>query len=100
MLAIMASSSSNIDTLLVVDIKNRPHPIFKKHPYKSLLDEPLGAFSKVYHGALHNEDIRAYIHCDIEELGGYALSYSFTQNLITDHQLKPEFAHMQRKGFT
>lgn len=74
----MASSSSSINTPLVVEIKNRPCPIFKKHLYKSLLDESLGAFSQVYHGVLHTEDIRAYIHCNIEELGGYELSCVLT----------------------
>lgn len=64
------------------------------------MDEPLGAFSSVFHGVLHTKNIRAYIHYDIEELEGYELSHVFTENLITDNQLKLEFAHLQRKGFT
>lgn len=98
-LVIMASSSS-VDTPLVVEIKNCPCPEFKKYPFKSLLDDPLGEFSSVCHGALHTKEIRVYIHYDIEELGNYELSYVFTENLITNNQLKPEFAHLQRKGFT
>lgn len=63
------ASSTSVDTPLVVEIKNHPHPEFKKHPFKSLLDDLLGEFLSVYLGVLHIEDIREYIHCDIEDLG-------------------------------
>lgn len=94
------ASSLNVNTSLVVEIKNRPHPEFKKHPFKSLLDEPLGAFLSVCHGFLQTEDIKAYIHCDIEEIGSYKMSCVFTEYLITDNQLKPEYAYLQKKDFT
>lgn len=94
------ASSSNVDTPMVVEIKNHSCPEFKKHPYKSLLDDPLGAFSSVCHGVLHTEDIRAYIHCNIEEIGNYEMSCVFTDHLITNNQLKPKHAQLRRKGFT
>jgi len=56
-------------TLNVVKIIDRPRPKFKKHPYKSLEVDPLGAFSSILHGVLHVEDVRAYIHANIEEFG-------------------------------
>lgn len=73
------ASSSNFDTPLLVEIKDRPHLEFKKHHFKSLLDDPLGEFSSVFHGVLHIEDIRAYIHYDIEEIGSYEMSCIFTE---------------------
>lgn len=94
------ASSSNVDTPLLVKFRNCPSPKFKKHPFKSLLDEPLGVFFSVFHGVLHTEDIRAYIHCDIEEIGSYDVSCVFTENLITNNQLKPEYAHLHRNSFT
>lgn len=45
-------------------------------------------------------DIRAHIHYNIEELGGYKLSCVLIEKLITNNQLKLNFAHLQRKGFT
>lgn len=48
--------------ILVVEIKDRARPVFKKHPFKSVEDDPKGAFSLILYGVLHNEHIRAYIH--------------------------------------
>lgn len=94
------ASSSNGDTPLVGEIKNHPHLEFKKHPFKSLLDELSGEFLSVFHCVIHTEDIRGYIHCDIEEIESYEMSYVFTKHLITDNQLKVEYAYLKRNGLT
>lgn len=63
------TSTLGISIPLVVEISDRARAIFKKHHLKSIEDDPEGAFSSVSYGVLHNEDIKTYIHCDIEELG-------------------------------
>lgn len=63
------ASLSRIATLLVVEIKDRDKPVFEKCPFKSIGDDPEGAFSSIPYSVLHNEDIRAYIYCDLQELG-------------------------------
>lgn len=55
-----------MDTPDIYDVNERTHYKFKKHPYKSMEDDPEGAFSQTPHGVLHVEDIRAYIHCKLE----------------------------------
>lgn len=62
-------ASSCIAIPLVVNVTERARPIFKKHPYKSIGDDLSGAFSPVLYRVLHVEDIRANMHCNIEELG-------------------------------
>lgn len=62
-----------MDTPLVVDITERAHPKFKKNPYKPIENNPQGAFSSVPYDVLHVEHISAYIHLNIEELGGSQL---------------------------
>lgn len=61
-------ASSTIATPLVVDITERARPIFKKHSYKSMKNDPNGAFSSIFYGVLHVEYIRDYIYYNIEEL--------------------------------
>lgn len=48
---------SGIVTPLVVEIKDRSHPGFKKYPFKSIQDDLEGAFSCMPYNVLHNEDI-------------------------------------------
>ena len=49
----------------VFNVSNRPRYNFKKHPFVSLLDDPIGAFSQVSKIVLYVEDIRGYIHYKI-----------------------------------
>lgn len=50
--------TSSVATILVVDIKDKARPIFKKHPFQLVEDDPEGAFSSVPYNILHNKDIR------------------------------------------
>lgn len=54
---------------IVCDVSERPRYMFKKHPFISQVDDPLGAFSRVLENVLHIEDIRSYIHCKFECIG-------------------------------
>ena len=53
----------------VHDVSDRTRYVFKKNPFVSLLDDPIGAFSKVSDNVLHVEDIHSYIHCKIRSIG-------------------------------
>lgn len=55
-------------TPLVVDIEDRPRPKFKWHPFIAIEVDPIGAFSSILHGFIHNEDIMVYVHTNIDEL--------------------------------
>jgi len=89
-----------MDTPNIVKISDRPRPIFKKYPYKSLEVDPLGAFSSVSHGVLHTEDIRVYIHANIEEFGEFRLRDIYHKQLIDDaFELKPKYKGIQEKHF-
>lgn len=63
------ASASKISIPLVVEIKDRARPVFKKHPFKFVKDDREGAFSSTPYNILHNEDIRAYIYYNFEDLG-------------------------------
>lgn len=75
------ASTYGIATPLVVKIKDRAKPIFKKHPFKSIEDNLKGAFSLVPYGILHNKDIRAYIYCDLEEIGNSDMLNLYNKHL-------------------
>lgn len=95
------ASSSSIDTPLVVEGKDRNCPVFKKHPYKSMEDDPVGDFSFVPHGVLHFDDKWVYIHCEIEETGTQDILDLYTHNIMEEiGSPKPEYMQLQRKGFT
>lgn len=74
--------ASGVATPLVVEITERARPMFKIHLFKSIEDDLEGAFFSVLYGVLHNEDIRVYIHCNIEELGIADMLSLYTKNMI------------------
>lgn len=95
------SSSSSISMPLVVEVKDRTHPVLKKHPYKSMMDDQVGAFSSIAYGVLYADDVRTYIHYEIEETNTEDILYLYTDNIMDEiGNLKPEFMQLQRKGFT
>lgn len=94
------TSTSGVMTPLVVEIIERARPIFKIHPFKYVEDDPEGAFSSVPYGVLHNKDIRAYIHCNIEELGNVDMLSLYTKHMMYGMgNLKIEFKSLHDKGF-
>lgn len=86
------ASTSRISTSLVVEIKDKARPIFKRHPFKFVEDDPEGAFSLVPYDVLYNEDIREYIHCDLEELGSVDMLSLYNKHLVDNlGNLKPKY---------
>lgn len=68
----MASGSSAptfIANPTIVEVKDRLRPIFKEVPQIYKKEDFVGAFSRVPDGVVYVEDVRAYIHCTLEDLG-------------------------------
>lgn len=69
----MEAGSSSVPTFIanpiVVEVKDRPRPIFKRYLHIAILDDSVGAFSRVPKGGVYVKDVRAYIHYHIEDLG-------------------------------
>lgn len=94
-------ASFGIMTPLVVHVTERERPNFKKHPYKSMEDDPGGTFPSIPYGVFHVEDMRAYIHYNIEELESSQTMKLYTQHMIDGMgSLKPKFKLIEEKGFT
>lgn len=92
-------ASSGIATPLVVDDIDRARPNFEKHLYKSIVDDLSNSFWSVPYRVLHVEDIRAYIHCNIEEIGISQMMKLYTQHMIDEMgSLKLEFKSIE-EGF-
>lgn len=71
-----------MDTPHLVDVTDRPHPEFKRHPFKSEQTNPTGALSGVPYGVLHVEDIRSFYHCKIEDLGVATIFYQYIKHCV------------------
>lgn len=89
-----------IATPLVIEITERARHVYKKHSFKSFEDDPNRVFSYVPYGVLHNEDVREYIHYNIEELGNADMLSLYTKHMMDDFgNLIPNFKSLQDKGF-
>lgn len=97
---ITSTFASGVATVLVIKISERARPMFKRHPFKSIEDDPEGAFSSIPNGLLYNEYIRAYIHCNIEELGNVDMLSLYIKNMMDSlGNLKLEFKELHDNGF-
>lgn len=83
------ASSSYVDTPLVVEVSERERSQFNKTPFKSIEDDPNSAFSSVPYGVLHVDDVRAYIHYNIEETGNEEILALYNKH-ITDKDGNPK----------
>ena len=79
----------------VYNVSNRPRYNFKKHPFVSLLDDPIGAFLWVPKNVLHVEDIRGYIHCKIESIGDSKIHKDLEKMWSNDLSLKPKHKYLE-----
>ena len=80
----------------VFNVSNRPRYNFKKHPFVSLLDDPIGAFFQVLKNVLHVKDIRGYIHYKIESIGDTKIHKEFEKMCNNDLSLKLEHAYLEQ----
>lgn len=62
--------------------------------YKSMEDDPEGAFLQTPHGVLHVEDIRAYIHYKFEIIG-IAEIIKDMSDMMEEEKLKPKFTRLK-----
>lgn len=93
--------SSSVDTPLVVEVFERERPQFKRHPFKSVEDDPNCVFLSVPYGVLHVDDVRGYIHYSIEETENKYILTLYTNNIMDKvGNPKLKYAQLQRKCFT
>lgn len=90
----MASGSSStlvgVATHNLVDIKDHPCPIFKQFPQIAKVNNSVGTFSRVPEGFLHVKDVRAYIHCTLEDLGSIEIKNMYIGTFLNqDGSMKP-----------
>ena len=79
----------------VYNVSYRPRYNFKKHPFVSLLDDPIGAFLHVSKKILHVKDIRGYVHCKIERIGDSEIHKELEKMCNNDLLLKPEHRYLE-----
>lgn len=61
----------------------------------------LALFSHVPEGVVYVEGVRAYIHCDIEDLGTNDIKRMYMSKLMEDSwKINPEYKHIEDLGFT
>lgn len=80
-------------TLVVFDVTKRKRYVFKKHPFKSMLDDLEGAFSRTLMGVMHIDDIRAYIYCKKEPIGLDRIRSHIETMMNPNMSFKDEFTH-------
>ena len=80
----------------VFNVNNRPRYNFKKYPFVSLLDDPIGEFLQVLENVLHVEDIRSYIHCEIKSIGDTEIHKELEKICNNDLSLKPEYTYLEQ----
>lgn len=80
---------------IVCDVSKRSRYKSKKHPYVSMEDDPLGAFSQVSKTVLHVEDISLYIHCMFGSIGDNDIHKDLDLVCNGNLSLKQGFAHLK-----
>ena len=79
----------------VFDISDRPRYTFKKHPFVSLLDDPIRAFPQVPKNILIFKDIRSYVHYKIESIEDDEIHKELEKMWNDDLSLKLEYANLE-----
>ena len=79
---------------ILCDVSERPRYKFKKHPFVSLIDDPLGAFSEILPNMLHVEDVRSYIHYKFESISDGDIHKDLNIMCNGDLTLKQDFVNL------
>lgn len=82
-------------TLVIFDVAERKRYVFKKHPFKSTLDDLEGAFSRTPMGIMHVEDIHAYVYCKKEPVGLDKIRSHLESMMNFDKKFMDEFTHLE-----
>lgn len=89
-----------VANLTIVEVKDHPKPIFKRYPHVVTLDDSVGSISRVLEGVMYVEEVRAYIHCHIEDLGMTDIKSMYMNELMGDSgKINPEYQHIVDLGF-
>lgn len=96
-----SSASIGVATPIFVDIKDYPHPIFKQCPQIAKVNDSVGTFSRVLEGVMYVEDVHAYIHYTLDDLGSAEIKNMYIITFLNqDGSMKLEFQIMKDQGFT
>lgn len=100
----MEAGSSSIHVSIanptVIEVKDCPRPIFKWYPHVATLEDSVGAFSHILKEFVYVEDVRAYIHYHIKDLGTSQIKGIYMSELMGEsRKIKPEYKHIEELGF-
>lgn len=82
-------------TPTMFDVSKRKRYIFKKHPFKLVLDDLEGAFYRAPMGVMHVEDICAYIYWMKEPVRLDRISSHMETLMKLDMTFMDEFMHLE-----
>ena len=83
-----------MESQTICDVSERPRYKLNKHPFVSLIDYPLGAFSQIQPNVLHIEDVRSYMHSKFESIGDGDINKDLNIMCSRYLTLKLEFTHL------
>lgn len=64
-------------------------------------EDSVRAFSHIPEGVVYVEDVRAYIHYHIEDLGTLEIKRMYMSDLMGESgKIKPTYKHIEELGFT
>lgn len=86
---------------IVLELKDLPRPILKWYPHVATKEDLVGAFSHIPEGVAYVEEVRAYIHCHIEDLGTSEIKGMYMNELMGESgKIKLAYQHIEDLGFT
>lgn len=88
-----------MDTPHLVDVTDRPHPEFKRHPFKFEAIDRIKALSGVPYDVSHVEDVRSFYHYKLEDLGIAVIFYHHKTLCDKNKVIKEQFKRVTEKGF-
>lgn len=101
----MTSRSSSAPTFIVnptiVEVKDRLRPIFKEVPQIAMKEDSTSAFLRVPDDVVYVEDVRAYIHCTLEDLGTEEIKGMYQSVILgSSGTIKSEYQIIKDLGLT
>lgn len=77
----------------IVEFKDHPRPIFKWYPHVAMNEDLVGVFSHILEGVVYVEDVRVYIHCNIDDLGNLEIKGMHINELMGEcGKIKPSIS--------
>lgn len=85
----------------IVEVKDRLRPIFKEFPQITIKEDSTSTFLMVPDGIVYVEDVRAYIHCTLEDLGTEEIKGMYQSMILCIYDtMKLEYQIIEDLGLT